>query len=74
MRDEKQLKAELEMKKPPAALAGGGLGATKQLFDSSGVPSRIRFGAHNSHEGNRRDGALDQNDVRVGAGWVHNVD
>jgi hypothetical protein len=48
MRDEKQLKAGLEMKKPPAALAGGGLGAAFQLSGSSGFRSRARIGADNS--------------------------
>jgi hypothetical protein len=74
MRDETQLKAGLEMKKPPAALAGGGLGAAFQLSGSSGFPSRARIKADNSHGRPRRGGALDQNDIRVGAGSVHNVD
>jgi hypothetical protein len=74
MRDEKQLKAGLKMKKPPAALAGGGLGAAFQLSGLSGFRSRARIGADNSHGRPRRGGALDQSDVRVGAGSVHDAD
>jgi hypothetical protein len=59
MRDEKQLEAGLEMKKPPAALAGGGLGAAFQLSGSSGFLSRVRIGAGNSHGRPRHGGAPD---------------
>ena len=63
-----------ENKKPPAALAGGGLGAAKLLCDSSGVPSRIQIGAHNSHGGHRRSAAWDWNEARIGTESEHDVD
>jgi hypothetical protein len=63
-----------ENEKPPAAFAGGGLGAAKLLCDSSGVPSRIRIGSHNSHGGNRRTAAWDRQEVRIGAEIEHDTD
>ena len=65
--------AQWKTKKPPAALAGGGLGDALLLFDSSGFASRMRIGAANSHRGNRHGNALDGSELRIGAEGVHRV-
>jgi hypothetical protein len=61
-------------KKPPAAIAGGGLGVENRSSGFSGFISRMRIGAANSHGGNCQVNAQNRRKARVGAGGMHPVD
>ena len=76
VKKQKERKSEIgrKIKKPPAALAGGGLDAALPLSGSSGFVSRAHIGAANSHGGNRHGDAQDRRKARIGAGVMHHVD